>query len=190
MRDHNVKDHSSFSELINMEIRPATESDADVLRRIAKRSWEHDYPGVVNRENLEDAVNEWYSPQRISAGLDHPETTLLVAEEDGDVIGFVHAYHDEDDDESHIMRLYVAPDRRRSAVATRLIDQICESLFEHSEQIRAMALERNAPAERLYLECGFAPDASHETNIDGTGYEENVYVLDRDDWNADRTAME
>lgn len=173
-----------------MNIRPATDSDVDALQSIARRSWEHDYPGVLNRENLEDTVHEWYSPRRISAGLDHPETTLLVAEEDGDVIGFVHAYHDEDDDESHIMRLYVVPDRRRSTVATQLIDRICESLFEHSEQIRAMALKRNAPAERLYLECGFDPATSHETNIEGTDYEENVYVLDRDEWKADRTAVE
>lgn len=169
-----------------MNVRPATEADIDDLRDVARRSWKHDYPDVVNRENVEDALNEWYSPQRISAGLDHPETTLLVAEVDGDLVGFVHAYYDDDTDRSYILRLYVEPERRRSTVATRMIDRLCETLFEHSEQVRAIALKRNALAERLYLDYGFEPDEAYETDIGGTFYEENVYVLDRDEWEPDR----
>lgn len=162
-----------------MSVRPATADDIDDVLRVVEASWSTDYPEMLNRENLDEAVNEWYSPETLADELERGDSVVYVATADGDVVGFAHAIcrHDR----GHILRVYVAPAARGTGHGRALVERTCEELFERGvDSARAMVLAANEPGNAFYEALGFvATEDGGETEIGGERYEEKVYEYDR-----------
>lgn len=163
-----------------MPIRPATEADTAIICQIAELAWKHDYPGILTRDTAENAVNEWYTPDRIEAELEHYRTVLLVAERDETVVGFAHATVNAGGEVGSILRLYVHPEHRRENVGRELLERTCAELSEWGiERINAMVLADNEPGNAFYARFGFEREAERDTTIGDESYPENRYVLER-----------
>ena len=168
-----------------MEIRQATPEDIAAVQRIAERSWEHDYPDILSRESVVVGVHEWYSEERLDDELGRSDAVVLVADRQGEVVGFVHAAWANGDDgpsrEGDVLRVYVDPDHRGEAVGSALLETAVATLFERDvERVRAMVLAENAPGKAFYRSHGFErEEGSNETQIAGERYEEHSYVLVR-----------
>lgn len=162
-----------------MTVRAATPADVDDVLRVVEASWETDYPDMLNRENLDEAVTDWYDPETLSAEIERGDSVVYVAEADGRTVGFVHAIcrHDE----GHILRVYVAPDVRGAGHGRALVDRIRDELFDRGvDRVNAMVLAANGPGNAFYEALGFEPsDEGGETEIGGEHYEEHVYVDER-----------
>lgn len=167
-----------------MTVREATTDDVPAICEVARRSWKNDYPDVVSRETIEEGVDDWYSPARIEDELSRARTVVLVAEEEGTVVGFVHAYSS--DEVGYVLRLYVDPDHRRVGVGTRLFDRVRDTLFGHGvTHVDAMVLADNDPGNTFYRTLGFEMDDQRETTIGPETYPENTYRLQRDQATGD-----
>ena len=161
-----------------MNVREATADDREAIRRVAERSWEHDYPGILNRETISEGIGEWYSDERLGEVLDTDGALLLVAEDDSEVLGFSHAVWE--GTEGSILRLYVEPDSRRTGVGTQLVERSRVALFgEGVDRIRAMVLAENELGNSFYHDHGFERIEVNETTISGESYDESVYVTTR-----------
>lgn len=157
-----------------MEIREAERGDVEEMREVARRSWETDYPDVLSRETIDEAVEEWYSPARLAEELDGGDALLLVGD-DGEVVAFAHAAWEADSGD--VLRLYVRPDRRREGIGRQLLERTCERLVEGDvERVKAMVLAENEPGNEFYESMGFERAETARTEIGGEPYEENVYV--------------
>lgn len=172
-----------------MDTRVATGADVDAVRRVARRSWETDYEGVLTRETATQAVNEWYAPNRIEAELDDDRTLLLVAERTADgeegeeraVVGFAHATWNEETAEGYILRLYTHPDHRREGVGRALLERARDELSGRGvERINAMVLAANDPGAAFYERFGFGFVDESRTTIGDETYPESRYALDLD----------
>lgn len=162
-----------------MAIREATTDDVPAIRDVARRSWERDYPDVVSRETIDEGVDDWYSPERIAEELSRARTVVLVAEDAGSVVGFVHAHWT--DEVGYVLRLYVDPDHRRAGVGTRLFDRVRDALFGRGvDRIDAMVLADNEIGNSFYRTLGFERGDQRETTIGPETHPENTYVLERD----------
>jgi ribosomal protein S18 acetylase RimI-like enzyme len=165
-----------------MPIRAATDDDIEDIRRIAERSWELDYPDILTRETIEAGFDEWYAPEGIAAEVASARSLVLVADRDGEVVGFVHAARSASTDEGYILRLYVDPDHRRENVGHELLERACVDLTDQGvERINAMVLAENDPGNSFYERFGFELDDESETTIGGESYRENRYVLEGSD---------
>lgn len=165
-----------------MAIRTASEADVDAVREVARRSWETDYPGILTRETATAGVDEWYAPYRLADEVDRDETLLLVADREGDVVGFAHGVWS--DGEGYVMRLYVHPDHRRRGVGRALLVDVCDALFDRgATEVSATVLSANEPGRRFYERFGFEFRDEAETTVGGEGYPESRYVL------AERSAL-
>jgi len=161
-----------------MPIRPATAEDIEGIRRVAKQSWEHDYPDILTRETTEEAVEDWYAPDRLDEELDYAGTLPFVAEREGTIVGFAHATWNDEEDEGYILRLYVQPDARREGVGRELLDRTCAELTARDvDRINAMVLAENEPGNAFYERFGFEQSDESETRIGGETYRERRYVL-------------
>jgi ribosomal protein S18 acetylase RimI-like enzyme len=161
-----------------MPLRVATENDIDAIRRIAKRSWEVDYPSILTRETIEEGVDDWYAPEQLAAEFVPARSLILVDERGDEIVGFSHATWNVSD-EGYILRLYVDPDHRRDNVGSELLKRTCRELSEQGvEEINAMVLAENDPGNTFYKRFGFELIDESETIIGGDAYRENRYVLD------------
>lgn len=160
-----------------MDIRPATVEDIPAIQEVARRSWGADYPAIVSRDTADEGAREWYTEERIRTEINSPDAHVLVAEVEGDIVGFVHGVWS--DDEGHVMRVYVDPDERGAGIGTALLDAVVGALFEQgADSIRGMVLAENELGNEFYRSRGFERDpGSYRTQIGDEFYEECVYVL-------------
>lgn len=164
-----------------MDIYEASSDEGEAIRRVAERSWEHDYPGILSRETAEEGVGEWYGAQRLDAALADPKNHVLVAEREGTAVGFAHALVDGTD--GVVFRLYVHPDHRQEGVGRDLFETVAETLFAYDiDRIRAMVLAENTPGNDFYRRLGFQQVESDQTTIAGEAFSEHTYELPREAW--------
>jgi len=162
-----------------MEVRGATTADVSAVERVAEAAWAHDYPDVLSRETVVAGVHEWYDADAVRAELDHVDASLLVAEGDDGVVGFVHAAWT--GREGTVTRVYVHPDHREQAVGSALLETAVATLFEQGvETVRATVLADNEPGQAFYRSHGFERvDGTDQTEIAGESFAEYTFVLER-----------
>jgi ribosomal protein S18 acetylase RimI-like enzyme len=172
-----------------MAIRPATDGDVPEIRLVAERAWSTDYPDIISRESVAAGVHEWYDDAMVGPAIERADSEVLVADVDGDVVGFVHAVVS--DGVGNVLRLYVDPDHRNAGHGTALLDTVTDCLFERGvDRIRAMVLAANDLGNEFYRNHGFEPtDETHETEIGGEYYDERVWVREREADSDDATAV-
>lgn len=157
-----------------MNIRHGRPGDVSDIRDVAERSWETDYPAILNRENVEDIVNDWYAEDQIRAELENEDSVVVVAEEGGSVVGFAHGIWARRT--GHILRVYVNPDHRGQGIGQELLATVRDSLLNRgSDRIQAMVLAENEAGNAFYRNAGFEKIDEDETIIGEKRYTENVY---------------
>jgi ribosomal protein S18 acetylase RimI-like enzyme len=161
-----------------MEIRQATESDIESIEQVARETWETDYPTILHRETVDEEVEEWYNDDQLETELEEEDAILLVAETDGEVVGFTHAVRRRRT--GYILRVYVAPDHRGEGVGSELLTSARDVLLTRGvDNVRAMVLAENEPGNAFYQSFGFEKVDDEETVIGGDTYTENVYERKR-----------
>ena len=95
-----------------------------------------------------------WSENSVASELKNPLSCWLVAEEDGEVAGYVGSQTVMD--ESDMMNVAVHPDYRRKGIAEKLVMELVEALKKRDS--RCLTLEvraSNEPARALYEKLGF-----------------------------------
>ena len=160
-----------------MAIRSATTGDAEDIKRVAETSWRADYPEILSRETAEEAVEEWYDPERLEDEINRDDALLPVVEtEDGDVIGFAQAVWDTQT--GTILRLYISPGHREQGRGTDLLQWTIDELADQDvDRIQTMVLSENELGNDFYQEFGFEKTGESQTVIGDGTYRENTYTL-------------
>jgi len=128
-------------------IRPYDDADFGALCRIDAESYA---PEIA------------YSRRTMRAFLRLPGAECLVAEEGGEIQGFI--LTDRDGPAGHVITLDVAPGARRRKIGTRLLEAAHASLARHG--VREVELETSTTNEAAvafwrkhgYRECGVLPN--------------------------------
>jgi ribosomal protein S18 acetylase RimI-like enzyme len=130
-------------------IRPARQGDEEALARINRAAWAlADDPPPIER--LRDAFAERLGQQ---------DRTLFVAEENGELRGFV-SYGD-----GEIHALYVHPDVQGRGIGRALLEKALEELKRRShEEATLWSLAVNDRATAFYEANGFARDGAARAN--------------------------
>jgi ribosomal protein S18 acetylase RimI-like enzyme len=162
---------------IDMHVSDATESDVEAVREVARASWETDYPDILSRESVEEGFDEWYGPDRLRENVEEPRSELLVAEADGSVVGFAHAFVDPE--AVTLLRLYVHSDSRGEGVGRDLFEALVDRATEAgADRLRATALAANDPGAAFYRAMGLERVATDETTVAGERYPEHTFLLE------------
>ena len=68
-------------------IRPATPDDLPAVRALLVETWHDTYDALLGAERVTEITNSWHSIENLGRQLDVPDTSFLVAEEDGAIVG-------------------------------------------------------------------------------------------------------
>lgn len=125
----------------DLSLRMATEADVQALVRI----WFDVWPTATPQLKHPDPIERWQ--QRFQTEI-LPNETVLVAERDGRVVGFM-ALREQD---AYLHLLYVLPDAQGSGVGSLFLN---EAMKRCPEGLRLTTLEPNTHARRFYERHGW-----------------------------------
>ena len=159
-----------------MEIRPATPDDREAIRRVAREAW-HDTYDALEAETIDETIDDWYGDESFERSLEQPGTAVLVAEREGDVVGFTHGVvHG---DEGDVLRMYVHPDHQGEGIGTALHERLREDLEDFNmNRMRAIDLESNDASREFYEGLGFERTDEAEVEFGDETHTEAVYTLE------------
>lgn len=160
-----------------ISIRAATAEDAGAIARVHVESWKTTYSGIV--------------PEAYLAGLDEilrtklwqewlaADSLVLVAERNGQVVGFANAGANRAAPEgcdAELYAIYLLQDAQRRGAGTALLRAVAKALTERGFKSMAVwVLERN-PARNFYESMGSHLATSKVIEIGGAKLMEVAYV--------------
>jgi len=152
-----------------MIVRPATANDIRGITRVHKEGWRAGYADLFPPEVLARAIEKHCTRwPRVFASDDFAETTMLVAEQDGSILGFAHLgpgehdagrFEDSEPGRAELYSFYVDPSYWGSGIAGELLKSVLAEL--QTQGHREVFLSTYAGVSRaraFYTKSGF-----HET---------------------------
>ncbi|PSP68210.1 GNAT family N-acetyltransferase [Halobacteriales archaeon QS_1_69_70] len=114
-------------------IRAATPEDAEAVLSVARGSWHAAYDDILGEDAVEAVLEDWYQLGDLRASIG--DSTFVVAEHDGTVVGFAHAGPNPDagDCTYQLYRIYVRPDLWGRAIGGRLLDRVADAVLSFYE---------------------------------------------------------
>lgn len=172
-----------------LHVREMTLADCDRVAEIRIRGWQTAYRGLIPQSYL-DALSVEEDAERRRGRLEAggPEIVNLVAEQDGDVVGWAcHGpYRDGEvrTGDAELYAIYVRPDQVGAGVGQALLrESTGRCAGAGLRRMLLWVLKGNAGARRFYERAGFRADGAEEPfEVDGVAVPEVRYVrtLDRD----------
>ncbi len=153
-------------------IRPARVEDVPALSDLARRTWLDAFGATVSPENAAAEADSGRSEERFRAALD--EQTILVAEQNGGLVGYVEF----DDGELH--RLYVETALQGRGIGRALLDAaLAHPRLACAERVLLQVWDENARAVRLYESVDFRRTGTRQFTIGDEVVEDAVFELER-----------
>lgn len=126
-----------------MHIRPATVADIPALASLDQQTNPH--PWTANQ---------------FQAAHQPPIRTLLIAENDQQIIGYIAWQHIQDEIELHLIA--TAPSHRQQGIASQLMQQLIATARQHHARIILEVRASNHIAQALYRKHQFTPIATRK----------------------------
>ncbi|MFW6003049.1 MAG: GNAT family N-acetyltransferase [Halanaeroarchaeum sp.] len=160
-----------------MDVRNATPEDAPAIESVARKSLLGSYTGALDDDTIEDAVEEWYGGDRLHDLLEMETEHFLVAEMDGDLVGFAEMTVSDATDVGAIQWLHVDPEYRGEGVGSALLDAAEADLLDRGvARVEGAVLAANVDGINFYEDQGYVRGADQETNIAGETFTERRYL--------------
>jgi ribosomal protein S18 acetylase RimI-like enzyme len=148
-------------------VRDAHPDDAARIADIGKAAVPETYRDIVDPLVLRNIVEQSYSIEALRACIagcrDARDAHFIVAEIDGQVVGFLH--YDCEGPEPELHRIYIEPALKRRGIGSALLLELHERLPVGSSYI-LMVVAANLPAVSFYRRHGFVEEAT----VDGPSY--------------------
>jgi len=158
----------------SMNVRRARPADRPAIRDVARRSLTNSYS--LDSAAITQAVEEWYAEGTLGERLDDDHSVLLVAELDGQVVGFSDAEYT-DSGEGIVYWVHVDPDYRGQGAGPDLFDETETELRERgASHLSARVLKDNEVGNEFYRDRGFDHVGQQDVEIGGETYTEHLYV--------------
>ncbi|HCT76560.1 MAG TPA: GNAT family N-acetyltransferase [Micromonosporaceae bacterium] len=161
-----------------MIVRPAREVDLPKVAEIDSVAQHHAYAGVLPDDELaqvtpQTRLTAWTERVAKEAQSHH----LLVAELDGELLGFSYVDSGQDPEIGDLYALFVLPQAHGTGVAQRLHEQSLSTLYSMGyRRFLLWVYEGNARAIRFYEKAGWRHDGT--THITNSGAKSLRYVTE------------
>jgi ribosomal protein S18 acetylase RimI-like enzyme len=161
---------------IAVEIAPLSRSQVEAVCRLARRTWQATYPGIISQQQIDAMLADRYAAATIQAQLDDPRHAWRIARLGNELAGFAHAYLEHG--ACKLDKLYVDPARQRRGIGRAL----CEAMraFARRQQAARLWLQvnrHNTQAVDAYRKYGFAVVEARVFDI-GNGFVMDDYVME------------
>ncbi|GAA2034462.1 GNAT family N-acetyltransferase [Terrabacter terrae] len=181
--------HASASTTNTATIRVATARDDETLAAVAAATFGLACPPSMSRERVEAFVAEVLSPARFAGYLADPERHLLIAEGDGEALGYAMLVAGEPGDADvraairlrptvELSKIYVLPQAHGTGAAALLMARAVEwAAGSGASGVWLGVNQQNERAQRFYTKSGFERVGTKRFIVGGV--HEDDYVMER-----------
>lgn len=162
----------------NVEVRTATVDDAETITQAQVLAWQTAYRGILPDRYLDELSSEpWSRAEHRAVAIaspNDPRVFNLVADLDGQVVGWLAGGPSRDDDAGpvtgEVRAIYVHPDHWRCGAGAALMKAALERLATdgYTEAV-LWVFEENGGARRFYERFGWRTDGASELFERGGG---------------------
>lgn len=147
-----------------IQVRKATNDDIVGIQQVAHVTWHDTYEHTMRPDTRAHFLVEFYSEESLAHSLQRQDAVFLVAEKEGQIIGFVQALP-----RPHlgyeITRAYVLPKYQHQGVGSQLHTELVSQLPDQS--LWAIVQRDNYVAIAFYRKHGFEQQRELELPIYG-----------------------
>ncbi|MDB5692999.1 MAG: histone acetyltransferase and related acetyltransferase [Alphaproteobacteria bacterium] len=148
-----------------IHLRRAADPDRAPIAAIHAQSWRDAYRGVLPDALLDGEIDSIMS-RRWEGQAIRPEDAVLVAEQDGGLVGFCAAW---DGQSAYIDNLHVLRDARSRGIGRRLLAETARHFLGRGRnQAHLHVVATNVRARSLYQGLGGVPAGIEDKNLYGT----------------------
>jgi len=169
-----VRNESQSAPLV---VREATVADAAAIAAIGRVGFRAVHDAAIGPAFAAEVVDQTYSiaalTECITGCAKAEDAEFLVAESDGNVLGYLH--YDCEGSEPELHRIYVDLERKRAGIGSALMRELHARLSPGSSYV-LLVVEANTQARAFYARCGL----SVERRLDGPSYFSSAMGLDLD----------
>jgi ribosomal protein S18 acetylase RimI-like enzyme len=146
-------------------VRRATTDDSRAIAAVKVASWQATYVGVVPQELL-DAMDVGQHTRMWEQWLEGPSNAVFVAEQEGDVVGFVNVgpYADHEG-VGELYAIYVHPEVLSTGAGLALMEAGAAWLAERWEEAVLWVAEDNPRARRFYELFGWVAGTTRVVDV-------------------------
>lgn len=131
-------------------VRKAEVKDLGFIQQIAKESWNDAYRGLIPEDIQERFLREAYADELMPVRLER--TLLLVAENNGELVGFANASQKAGIGNLHA--IYLLPDAKGRGIGSQLLERLVAEL-EPIHEMHVEVEKGNRSGETFYAAKGF-----------------------------------
>ena len=147
------------------------------IQRIALASWHAAYDDILGPGTVDSVVEEWYAADGLRGDVTDSRHVFLVAEHEGDVVGFANSCQWGDEDGVAVLaRIYVDPGHWNDGIGGTLFARSEWLLAERGyDRLRLVVFAENDVGVSFYESSGFERVETREAEFGGESHEEYVY---------------
>ena len=156
-------------------IRRATKEDAAVLCALGKKTFFEKWKDTTSPQNMERYLSDTFTIEKIEEEILDPSVIYLIAEEEGNLLGYAKLLHTNPDIEFaesdvtftqnnplEVSRIYVAPELIGKSIGAKLMERVFEIAQEEKCDLIWLGVWENNPATRFYMRHGFVKAGTHK----------------------------
>lgn len=162
-----------------MELRSGEPTDRDAIADVALASLRESYTHFIDESTIEEAVERWYAEDRFGETFEDENELLVVAEDEGGVVGFAQgAILESDPVAAELHWLHVHPDAREQDLGAQLLGGMQDQADSLGAAVlRGLVLAENEEGVAFYEAYEFERVGSRDVEIAGEEFEELVYEI-------------
>lgn len=160
-----------------ISFKKAIETDIELIRELAEKSWNAAYSDILSKEQIEYMLNEMYSEKEISAHLQNPNYQYHIIFNDEIPVGFMGFEFHYEEKTTKLHRIYLLPESKGKGIGKIAMNFLKEIVAKSSDKRIILNVNKDNVAKKIYESQGFKVYEEGVFDI-GNGYVMDDYLME------------
>ena len=152
--------------MTTLQIREAVPNDSDDIQQITERGWNIAYEDILSKNTIETVMADEFDHNAVPKAIETSEGTYLVAEQQGEIRGYLHGVPSTKEGVVTLAAIYVSPEYWGEGIGTALLETFEQSSRQRGiTKVQLRILSENDVGVSFYRKHGYTEIDQRETKV-------------------------